>query len=191
MYLRAAKTAAEEEGLITDGMATSVSKLRDELFALTNGKVDIQIDEDNFKSTYEILKELSGVWNELTAVSYTHLDVYKRQVRNLAPSVQGTDSHSDIYNLGYYGKFYGSPVIVTPQRHKVGTTDFVMADDVINIIAGDDKPIKCVYEGDPIVIMGDATSNGDLTHEYLYGEKYGMGIVLAGGNSGIGRYEIA
>lgn len=115
----------------------------------------------------------------------------KKAVRNLAPSVQGTDSHSDIYNLGYYGKFYGSPVIVTPQRHKVGTTDFVMADDVINIIAGDDKPIKCVYEGDPIVIMGDATSNGDLTHEYLYGEKYGMGIVLAGGNSGIGRYEIA
>lgn len=25
----------------------------------------------------------------------------------------------------------------------------------------------------------------------LYGEKYGMGIVLAGGNAGIGRYEIA
>lgn len=115
----------------------------------------------------------------------------KKAVRNLVPPVQGADSHSDIYNLGYYGKFYGSPVIVTPQRHKVGTTDFVMADDVINIIAGDDKPIKCVYEGDPIIIMGDATSNGDLTHEYLYGEKYGMGIVLAGGNSGIGRYEIA
>ena len=30
-----------------------------------------------------------------------------------------------------------------------------------------------------------------LTQEYLYGEKYGMGIVLAGGNAGIGRYEIA
>ena len=52
-------------------------------------------------------------------------------------------------------------------------------------------PIKCVYEGDPIVVMGDPLSNGDLTQEYLYGEKYGMGIVLAGGNAGIGRYEIA
>lgn len=115
----------------------------------------------------------------------------KKAVRNLAPSIQGTDSKSDLYNMGYYGKFYGSPVVVTPQRHKVGSTDFVLRDDVLTIIAGDDKPIKCVYEGDPIVIMGDPLTNGDLTQEYLYGEKYGMGIVLAGGNAGIGRYELA
>ena len=48
-----------------------------------------------------------------------------------------------------------------------------------------------VYEGTPIVIMGDPMTNADLTQEYFYGEKYGMAIVLAGGNSGIGRYEIA
>lgn len=115
----------------------------------------------------------------------------KKAVRNLAPSIQGTDSKSDLYNMGYYGKFYGNPVVVTPQRHKVGTTEFVMRDDILTIMAGDDKPIKCVYEGDPIVIMGDPLTNGDLTQEYLYGEKYGMGIVLAGGNAGIGRYEMA
>lgn len=80
---------------------------------------------------------------------------------------------------------------MTPQRHKIGSTEFTLADDMLTIIAGDDKPIKCVYEGDPIVVMGDPLSNGDLTQEYLYGEKYGMGIVLAGGNAGIGRYEIA
>ena len=115
----------------------------------------------------------------------------KKAVRNLVPSIQGTDSKSDIYNLGYYGKFFGNPVVVTPQRHKVGSTDFVMRDDILTIIAGDDKPIKCVYEGDPIVIVGNPQTNSDLTQEYLYGEKYGMGIVLAGGNAGIGRYEIA
>lgn len=114
----------------------------------------------------------------------------KKAVRNLAPSIQGTDSKSDLYNLGYYGKFYGTPVVVTPQRHKIGSTDFVLDDDVLTIIAGDDKPIKVVYEGDPIVLMGDPMQNGDLTQEYLYGEKYGMGIVLAGGNAGIGRYEM-
>ena len=115
----------------------------------------------------------------------------KKAVRNLAPSIQGSDSKSDLYNLGYYGKFYGSPVIATPQRHKVGSTEFTLDDDTLTIIAGDDKPIKCVYEGNPIVLMGDPMSNGDLTQEYLYGEKYGLGIVLAGGNAGIGRYEIA
>ena len=39
--------------------------------------------------------------------------------------------------------------------------------------------------------MNEPTVNGDLTYEYLYAEKYGLGIVLAGGNAGIGRYEIA
>ena len=77
-----------------------------------------------------------------------------------------------------------------PQRHEANSTKFVMPDDVITIIAGDDKPIKFVYEGDPLVIMGDPLTNGDLTQEYLYGEKYGVGIVLAGGNAGIGRYEM-
>lgn len=54
MYLRAAKTEAEEAGESTEGMANSVSELREELLALTNGKVDIQIDENTFKSTYQI-----------------------------------------------------------------------------------------------------------------------------------------
>lgn len=114
----------------------------------------------------------------------------KKAVRNLAPSVQGTDSQSDIYNLGYYGKFYGTPVVVANQRHQVGSTNFVLDDDILTIIAGDDKPIKVVYEGDPIIIPGNPLDNADLTQEYLYGEKYGLGIVLAGGNAGIGRYEM-
>ena len=115
----------------------------------------------------------------------------KKAVRNLAPSVQGAESKSDLYNLGYYGRFYGSPVVVTPQRHKIGSTEFTLPDDILTIVAGEDKPIKCVYEGSPIILMGNPMDNGDLTQEYLYGEKYGLGIVLAGGNAGVGRYEIA
>lgn len=113
----------------------------------------------------------------------------KKALRNLAPSINSVDSTNDLYNLGYYGKFYGTPVIATPQRHKVGSEEFVFADDCVTIIAGDQKPIKVVYEGDPLIIMGDPLSNADLTQEYFYAEKYGMGIVLAGRNSGIGRYE--
>jgi len=114
----------------------------------------------------------------------------KKAVRSLDITPFGDKAREDLYNLGYVGKFFGTPVVVTPQRHKTGTTEFVMNDDILTIIAGDDKPIKCVYEGDPIVLMGDPLANGDLTQEYLYGEKYGMGIVLAGGNAGIGRYEM-
>lgn len=117
----------------------------------------------------------------------------KKALRNLTPeaTLLSTESKSDLYNMGYYGKFYGSPVIVTPQRHKVNSTEFVFDDDTITIIAGDDKPIKCVYEGQSTILLGDPTKNKDFTQEYLYGEKYGLGIVLAGGNAGIGRYKIA
>lgn len=73
MYLRAAKTEAEDAGEATDGMATSVSELREELLQLTNNKVDIQIDEDTFKSTYQILKELSEVWDELTDLTKANI----------------------------------------------------------------------------------------------------------------------
>ena len=73
MYLRAAKTEAEEAGESTDGMASSVSELRDELLMLTGNRVDIQISENQFKSTYEILRELSEVWGELTDVSQANI----------------------------------------------------------------------------------------------------------------------
>ena len=113
----------------------------------------------------------------------------KKAVRQLKESIQSDSAKDELHNMGYYGKFYGTNVVVTPQRHKVGSTEFVLDDDVLTIIAGDDRPIKCVYEGNPIVLMGDPMRNADLTQDYLYGEKYGLGIVLAGGNSGIGRYE--
>lgn len=114
----------------------------------------------------------------------------KKALRNLKESIQADGAKDELHNLGYYGKFYGTPVVAIPQRHKVNSTEFVMDDNTITIIAGDDRPIKVVYEGNPIVLMGDPMNNADFTQEYLYGEKYGMGIVLAGGNAGIGRYEM-
>ena len=73
MYLRAAKTEAEDAGESTEGMADSVSDLREEILSLTGDKVDIQIDEDTFKSTYQILKELSEVWGNLSDISQANL----------------------------------------------------------------------------------------------------------------------
>lgn len=114
----------------------------------------------------------------------------KKGARKLAPSVQGADSKSDLYNKGYYGSFYGSPVIAVPQRHQIGTTNFVLDDNVLSIIAGDQKPIKCVYEGQSIITNRNPEDNRDFTQEYFYGEKYGLGLVMAGGNSGLGRYDM-
>lgn len=73
MYLRAAKTEAEEAGESTDGMAESVSKLRDEVLALTGNKVDIIADNGDFKSTIQIMRELSQVWEQISDVSQANL----------------------------------------------------------------------------------------------------------------------
>ena len=115
----------------------------------------------------------------------------KVALRKLEPHIHGADSRGDLYNMGYYGKFYGTDTVVIPQRHKVGTTDFVFDDKTLTVIAGDDKPIKGVYEGQSLIIAGNPLDRKDLTQEYMYGEKYGMAIALAGGNSGIGRYTMA
>ena len=80
MYLRAAKTEAESAGLETDGMASSVAKLREELLQLTGGRLDIQSDDNNFKSTFQILKELSEIWDEIGEKSG---DVTQANILNL------------------------------------------------------------------------------------------------------------
>lgn len=88
-----------------------------------------------------------------------------------------------------YGSFYGAKCVAIPQRHDVGTTNFIYNDKVLTIVAGDDKPIKFITEGNDIVIPGGIYKNQDLTQDYLYGSTYGVGLILAGGNAGIGRYQ--
>lgn len=73
MYLRAAKVEAEEAGEDTEGMANSVSELRDSILALTNNKIDIMIDEKNFKSTYQIIKEIATVWEDMAEIDQAAL----------------------------------------------------------------------------------------------------------------------
>lgn len=75
MYLRAAKVDAEQAGLETDGMADSVSNLRDTIKTLTKGKVDIMSDDagTQFKSTYQIMKEIAGVWDDISDVDQAAL----------------------------------------------------------------------------------------------------------------------
>lgn len=54
-------------------MANSVSELRQELLTLTHGKVDIMVDDQTFKSTYQIMKELSEVWNDLADIDTANI----------------------------------------------------------------------------------------------------------------------
>lgn len=80
MRIRGAKTEMQELGLETDGMVESTATLQKEILALSG--VDIMKDKNTFKSTYQILDELSTKWKDLTDIqqaSITELIAGKRQ----------------------------------------------------------------------------------------------------------------
>lgn len=89
MYLRASKTDAENAGIATDGMADSVSELRSELKQLAG--VDIMKDNNTFKSTYQIMKELSEVWKDLS-------DTTQANITELISGKRGSQSTSALLN---------------------------------------------------------------------------------------------
>ena len=67
LRLRSTKTELEELGEDAEGAAENVSKLREQMLALTG--VDIQLDDSTYKSTYQILLEISKVWGRLDDLS--------------------------------------------------------------------------------------------------------------------------
>ena len=69
-----ATTELEEAGESTEGMAESTASLRKEVMALAG--VDIMQDEDTFKSTYDILDELSTKWSDLTDIQQANSCLY-------------------------------------------------------------------------------------------------------------------
>lgn len=80
MRIRGATTELEEAGLETEGMAKSTAELRKEIEALSG--VDIMLDDNTFKSTYQIMDELAQKWQNLTDIqqaSITELIAGKRQ----------------------------------------------------------------------------------------------------------------
>lgn len=113
----------------------------------------------------------------------------KQAVRKIT-GVTGADANSaqeDLYNLGYFGKFHTTPIIAMNNAHKVGGTEFVLGNDLY-IIAGDDKFVKLVHEGDTLIINGNPLDNADLSMEYLMAQRYGLATVFS---EQFGVYQLA
>ena len=56
----------EAEGLDVDGMLESATQVQAKLSKLTNGQVNIMLNPDTFKKTYDILSDISKVWDKIT-----------------------------------------------------------------------------------------------------------------------------
>ena len=77
MRIRGAKTELEEAGLETEYMAETTASLRKKILGLTNvdgsGGFDIMLDEETFKSTYDIMLGISEVWEDMSDIDQAAL----------------------------------------------------------------------------------------------------------------------
>ena len=99
LRLRGAKTELEDAGEDVNGMAESTSQLQAKLKALTHGKVDIMLDPDTFKSTTQILREMSAAWEDMTDIERAaalELMGGKRQANILSSVIQNFETVEDV-----------------------------------------------------------------------------------------------
>lgn len=104
----------------------------------------------------------------------------KQAVRKITVNGYGADSNlakDDKYKMGYYGQIASTPIIALENAHKVGTTDFILGNDLY-IIAGEDKFIKFVTEGETFILNGEPQYNQALQYEYLMFQNYGAAAVF-------------
>ena len=100
----------------------------------------------------------------------------KTALRKVTTATVSDEAKSDLYNVGYYGKFNGTAMIAVKQSHHAGTDTFVLDDSKIYVIASDDKPIKVVNEGVAYISAPDPMTNSDMTQDYFVGQAWGIGV---------------
>lgn len=99
LRLRGAKVELEEAGLDAEDMVETTAQLQEKLKALTHGKVDIMIDEDTFKNTTQILREMSYAWQDMTDIeraSALELMGGKRQANILSSLITNFNTVEDV-----------------------------------------------------------------------------------------------
>lgn len=112
----------------------------------------------------------------------------RKALRKVTTAVVAESAKEDVYAMGYYGSFNGTPMARIKQVHTVGTYTFKLSENDIYITTGDAKPVKFVTEGEARILSGDAMSNVDLTQDYFFANRYGTGVVIT---DLFGKYEIS
>lgn len=101
-----------------------------------------------------------------------------KALRKVTSAVVADEAKSSYYNIGHYGKVAGVEMISMKQRHKIGSTQFILPDNVIYVIAGNGKPIKRVNEGTVTMLTGNPMDNADLTQEFLMLKRSGLAVIM-------------
>lgn len=96
-------------------------------------------------------------------------------------NMYSSNMKDDMNNNGVIPVFQGLRCMELAQGHKLGTFDFVLPDDKIYVISGDQKPVKLVLEGTTEVKeISDGTTNADGTVENVIRFKAGTSVAYGG-----------
>jgi hypothetical protein len=103
----------------------------------------------------------------------------KNALRKVTSAVISENSKQTYNEMGFYGIFNGTKMMNIKQAHTPGTYNFMITDNDLYVVPTGVKPVKFVTEGDSIIIPSNPIENMDLTQDYLYGDRYGLAVVLS------------
>lgn len=112
----------------------------------------------------------------------------KQAVRKIT-GVRGDDSNTareQMFAMGYYADFYTTPIFVLD--NVLDANDSFLLPNDLYVIAGDEKFLKGVEEGQTLIIPGNPLDNADLSQEWLMAQRYAIEAVVASKN---GVYRLA
>lgn len=97
-------------------------------------------------------------------------------------------ARTNMFEDGYYGKFAGTPMVALKQAHAPGTDTFMLDDKTLYVVAGGEKFIKYVEEGEVYIDDRDVTRFNDKTIEYYMEKIWGVALMITGK---IGKYTFS
>ena len=112
-------------------------------------------------------------------------------LRKCTTAIVSDSAKESMYNIGYYGRFNGIPMVRINQVHATNTSTFVLPDNQLYIVGVSNgyKPIKYVNEGTALIVPPTFAMNGDFSEDYLFINKAGVEVVLP--DKQLGVYTIS
>lgn len=168
---------------LTDAIITAVKKQRmDDIFAAWNNLTKDSLGADFYPTAGAYDEDaLIDACNHTSAANdgeKVMIICTLKGARKLTTAVTSDQAKTDFYNGGYAMKWNGIDVMVLPQRHEVGSTNFMFDDNKYTIVPITmDKPIKQTIGGNDILKVGEATDNADLTIDITYLSTWGTAFV--------------
>lgn len=101
-----------------------------------------------------------------------------RRLQGVVDTKWSNDMKNERNQNGFITTWNGYSCVELQQSHAKGNETFLMPDDTIYVLTGNDKPVKMVFEGDTEVKeISDGVTNADRTVEQVVTLKMGASVI--------------